>query len=121
MVNQTTEILIGISNQTGMQLNELINYMASYQYTSSLLCLILCFVFGGVMVGVNYWMYKKYNEKCNADGWFDKEEYMFAVLIINGICIMIMLVVSHFIMDSVLGMMYPKQKFITTIINGLLY
>ena len=44
MVNQTTELLIGISNQTGMQLNETLNMMSKYYMYKNILDLFLLFL-----------------------------------------------------------------------------
>ena len=43
-MNKTTEILIGISNQTGMQLNEILNMMSKYYMYRNVLDLFLMFL-----------------------------------------------------------------------------
>lgn len=119
MVNQTTEILVGISNQTGMQLNELITYMASYQYTSSLLYLVMTIVGIVILVFVNYLVYKAINDE-EYDDSLDDEDRLFIVLFINGLLCFAMVVIFNILIGCVLGMMYPKQAFIQQIIQSIM-
>ena len=43
-MNKTTEVLIGISNQTGIQLNEILNMMSKYYMYRNMLDLFLMFL-----------------------------------------------------------------------------
>ena len=51
-MNKTTEVLVGISNQTGMQLNEILNMMSKYYMYRNVLDLFLMFLIFIIMMFV---------------------------------------------------------------------
>ena len=119
-MNQTTEILIGISQQTGMQFNELLNMMTDYYAFKCVLSLIFLMV--GI-IGSSIIIYMSYNylkEKHKDDRWFDTESMIASMILPVSLGSGILIVLLIFIMEAVLGIMFPKERMIEHIINSLI-
>lgn len=120
-MNQTNEILIGISQQTGMQFNELLDMMTHYYVFKNVLSLI-CLMIGIIITLIIIYMsYNYLNEKHKDDHWFDTESMIFSMIIPTVAGAGIVLVLLMWIMDAVLGIMFPKEQMIEHIINQVLY
>lgn len=120
-MNQTNEILIGISQQTGMQFNELLDMMTHYYVFKNVLSLI-CLMIGIIITLIIIYMsYNYLNEKHKDDFWFDTESMIFSMIIPTVAGGGIVLVLLMWIMDAVLGIMFPKEQMIEHIINQVLY
>ena len=70
-MNKTTEILIGISNQTGMQLNETLNMMSKYYVYRNMLDLFLMFLIFIIMSLSVYLIYRYWKNKFEDEKYFD--------------------------------------------------
>lgn len=119
-MNQTNEILIGISQQTGMQFNELLDMMTHYYVFKNVLSLICLMIWIIIALIIIYMSYNYLNEKHKDDPWFDTESMISSMIIpsVGGAGIVLVLL---WIMDAVLGIMFPKEQMIEHIINQVLY
>ena len=80
-MNKTTEILVGISNQTGMQLNEILNMMSKYYMYRNVLDLFLMFLIFLIMGLSVYLIYRYCKDKFEDEKYFDMvktEKYNFS-------------------------------------------
>lgn len=120
MVNQTTEILIGISNQTGMQFNELLNMMTTYYIYNNIFNLISLIVFlvlsGFVIMKIYRYVMNKYKD----DKWFDEIDIFMKIIIPSIFSTFIIGMIISFVEHSILGIMFPKETIINNMINRLL-
>lgn len=120
MVNQTTELLIGISNQTGMQLNETLNMMSKYYMYKNILDLFLLFLIFIIMGLSVYLIYRYCKNKFEDETYFDTIELCMSVVIPNIFIFMIVIVSFMMIESCILGIMFPKETMIYNMINQLL-
>lgn len=120
MVNQTTEILIGISNQTGMQLNETLNMMSKYYMYKNILDLFLLFLIFVVMGLSVYLIYRYCKNKFEDDTYFDIVDLCMSIFIPN-IFIFLIVVISFMVIEScILGIIFPKETMIYHMIQNLI-
>ena len=82
-MNKTTEILVGISNQTGMQLNEILNMMSKYYMYRNVLDLFLMFLIFLIMGLSVYLIYRYCKDKFEDEKYFDT--MVFIIFIFLGV------------------------------------
>ncbi len=120
MVNQTTEILIGISNQTGMKFNEMLNMMTTYYVYNNVFNLISLIVFlilsGFVIMKIYRYVMNKYKD----DKWFDEMDIFMKIIIPSIFSTFVIGMIISFVEHSILGIMFPKETVINNMINRLL-
>lgn len=120
MVNQTTEILIGISNQTGIQFNELLNMMTTYYIYNNvfnLISLIVFLVLSGIIIMKIYrYVMNKYKD----DKYFDEMDIFMKIVMPSIFLTFIIGMIISFIEHSILGIMFPKETIINDMVNRLL-
>lgn len=120
MVNQTTEILIGISNQTGIQFNELLNMMTTYYIYNNvfnLISLIVFLVLSGIIIMKIYrYVMNKYKD----DNYFDEMDIFMKIIMSSIFLTFIIGMIISFIEHSILGIMFPKETIINDMVNRLL-
>lgn len=119
-MNKTTEILIGISNQTGMQLNEILNMMSKYYMYKNILDLFLLFLIFIIMGLSVYLIYRYCKNKFEDDKYFDNMELWMSVVIPNIFIFMIVVISFMMIESCMLGIIFPKETMIYNMINQLL-
>lgn len=119
-MNQTMEILIGISNQTGLQINELINMMTTFYVYHRIFDMGFLILFIILMSFSIYYIYNHMKKKYNTDKYFDAMDLFMSTFIPN---MFIFLGLVFFLMaleNCILGIMFPKEMMIDNIINHLL-
>lgn len=119
-MNKTSEILIGISNQTGMQLNEILNMMSKYYMYKNILDLFLLFLIFIIMGLSVYLIYRYCKNKFKDDKYFDNMELWMSVVIPNIFIFMIVVISFMMIESYILGIIFPKETMIYNMINQLL-
>ena len=119
-MNKTTEILIGISNQTGMQLNETLNMMSKYYMYRNMLDLFLMFLIFIIMSLSVYLIYRYCKNKFEDEKYFDTMELCFSVLLPNIFIFLIVAISFMIIENCIMGIMFPKETMIYNMINQLL-
>lgn len=119
MVNQTTEILIGISEQTGMQFNELLNMTSNFlvfKHSLDLLGLVLIVI---VLGFVGFKLYRRVDFE--SDPYMsDGMEILVNVLLPCLLLFILLAVVFVCFEECVLGIMFPKECMIQGIIDSIL-
>ena len=98
-MNKTTEILVGISNQTGMQLNEILNMMSKYYMYRNVLDLFLMFLIFIIMSLSIYLIYRYCKNKFEDEKYFDTMELCMDVFIPN-IFIFLIVVIGFSIIEN---------------------
>lgn len=119
-MNKTTEILIGISNQTGMQLNEILNMMSKYYMYKNMLDLFLLFLIFLIMGLSIYLIYRYCKNKYEDDKYFDTMELCMSVAIPNMFIFLIVAISFMMIESCIMGILFPKETMIYNMINNLL-
>lgn len=119
-MNKTTEILIGISNQTGMQLNEILNMMSKYYMYKNMLDLFLLFLIFLIMGLSIYLIYRYCKNKFEDDKYFDIMELCMSVAIPNMFIFLIVAISFMMIESCIMGILFPKETMIYNMINNLL-
>lgn len=120
MVNQTTELLIGISNQTGIQFNEILNMMSTYYIYRNIMDIICLFVILIVMCFSVIKIYRYLNDKHKDDVWFDKMDLFFYTLIPNIFVFLGVTFSVIIIENALLGIFFPKETIIYNMIQNLI-
>lgn len=119
-MNKTSEILIGISNQTGMQLNEILSMMSKYYMYKNILDLFLLFLIFIIMCLSVYLIYRYCKNKFEDDIYFDTMELCMSVVVPNIFIFMIVVISFMMIESCILGIIFPKETMIYNMINQLL-
>lgn len=119
-MNKTTEVLIGISNQTGMQLNEILNMMSKYYMYRNMLDLFLMFLIFIIMSLNIYLIYRYCKNKFEDEKYFDTIELCMDVFIPNIFIFLIVVISLSIIGNCIMGIMFPKETIIYNMINQLL-
>ena len=119
-MNKTTEILIGISNQTGMQLNETLNMMSKYYMYRNMLDLFLMFLIFIIMSLSIYLIYRYCKDKFEDEKYFGTMELCMSVFIPNIFIFLIVAISFSIIENCIMGIMFPKETIIYNMINQLL-
>ena len=119
-MNKTTEILVGISNQTGMQMNEILNMMSKYYMYRNMLDLFLMFMVFLIMSLSVYLIYRYCKNKFEDEKYFDTMELCFSVLLPNIFIFLIVAISFMIIENCIMGIMFPKETMIYNMINQLL-
>lgn len=117
MVNQTTEILIGISNQTGIQINQLLNMMSKYYMYKNIMDLVLLLLTFIIMSLSVYFIYNHCKNKFKDDKYFDTVDLWMGVFIPNVFIFLIVAIGLMAIENAILGILFPKEVLIYHIIN----
>lgn len=119
-MNKTTEILIGISNQTGMQMNEILNMMSKYYMYRNMLDLFLMFLIFLIMGLSVYLIYRYCKDKFEDETYFDTMELCMSVFMPNIFIFLIVVISFSIIENCIMGIMFPKETVIYNMINQLL-
>lgn len=119
-MNKTTEILVGISNQTGMQLNETLNMMSKYYMYRNMLDLLLLILIFIIMSLSIYLIYRYCKNKFEDEKYFDTMELCMGVFIPNVFIFLIVAISLSIIENCIMGIMFPKETMIYNMINQLL-
>lgn len=119
-MNKTTEILIGISNQTGMQLNEILNMMSKYYMYKNMLDLFLLFLIFLIMCLSIYLIYRYCKNKFEDETYFDIMDLCMSVFIPNMFIFLIVVISFMAIENCIMGILFPKETMIYNMINNLL-
>lgn len=120
MVNQTTEILIGISNQTGMQFNELLNMMTTYYVYNNVFNLISLIVFIVLSGFVIMKIYRYVTNKYKDDKLIDEIDIFMKIIIPSIFSTFIIGMIISFVEHYILGIMFPKETMVYNMIIKLL-
>lgn len=120
MVNQTTEILIGISNQTGIQINELLNMMSTYYVYTNICNLISLVVFLLLSGFVVMKIYRYVMEKNKDDKYFDEFDVFMKIIIPSIFVTFIIGMIISWVEQCILGIIFPKETIIHQMVIRML-
>lgn len=119
-MNQTMEILLGISNETGIQINELLNMMSTFYIYNRLFDVVFLIIFITLMSIIGYKIFKYIYKKQEGEKYFEWEDLFFIGLIPNFIVFISLTFIMIIIEHCVLGMMFPKEMMINDLMSNLI-
>ena len=119
MMNQTTELLIGISNQTGIQFNEMLNMMSTYYIYRNVMDMICLFVILIVMYFSITKIYRYLKKEYKEDSFFNEMDLFFHTFIPNIFVFLGVTFTVIIIENALLGIFFPKETIIYNMIQNL--